>query len=155
MCPPPPPWKITKIGFLSSTGPDPMEITKLPSQHSMLGHHRHASESPLNGVSLAGRWWPVYSCGWILLSPHQLKSVNVGPPLTNLSGSAHGCGRGWRAHESTVKTSKERHLLESQNRLLYGPQREKTSLRGLANNTGADQPTHPRSLISAFVIRVL
>ena len=36
-----------------------------------------------------------------------------------------------------------------------GPQREKTCLRGLANNTGADQPAHPRSLVSAFVIRVL
>ena len=33
-----------------------------------------------------------------------------------------------------------------------GPRREKTCLRGLANNTGADQPAHPRSLISAFVI---
>ena len=37
----------------------------------------------------------------------------------------------------------------------YGPQREKTCLRGFANNTGADQPAHPRSLISAFVIRFL
>ena len=36
-----------------------------------------------------------------------------------------------------------------------GPQREKTCLRGFANNTGADQPAHPRSLISAFVIRFL
>ena len=35
----------------------------------------------------------------------------------------------------------------------YGPRREKTCLRGVANNTGADQPAHPRSLISAFVIR--
>ena len=26
---------------------------------------------------------------------------------------------------------------------------------GVANNTGADQPVHPRSLISAFVIRFL
>ena len=26
---------------------------------------------------------------------------------------------------------------------------------GFANNTGADQPVHPRSLISAFVIRLL
>ena len=34
-----------------------------------------------------------------------------------------------------------------------GPGREKTSLRGFANNKGADQPAHPRSLISAFVIR--
>ena len=35
----------------------------------------------------------------------------------------------------------------------YGPRREKTCLRGFTNNTGADQPAHPRSLISAFVIR--
>ena len=36
-----------------------------------------------------------------------------------------------------------------------GPRYEKTCLRWLANNTGADQPAHPRSLISAFVIRIL
>ena len=36
-----------------------------------------------------------------------------------------------------------------------GPQREKTCLRWFANNKGADQPAHPRSLISAFVIRYL
>ena len=34
------------IGFLSNTGPDPLQITKLPSQHSMLGHHRPAIETP-------------------------------------------------------------------------------------------------------------
>ena len=34
------------IGFLSNTGPDPLKITKLPKQHSMLGHHRPASETP-------------------------------------------------------------------------------------------------------------
>ena len=38
---------------------------------------------------------------------------------------------------------------------LIGPRREKTCLRRLANNTGADQPAHARSLISAFVIRLL
>ena len=38
---------------------------------------------------------------------------------------------------------------------ITGPRREKTCLRGFANNTGADQPAHPRSLISAFVIRFL
>ena len=27
------------IGFLSNTGPDPLKITKVTSQHSMLGHH--------------------------------------------------------------------------------------------------------------------
>ena len=36
---------------------------------------------------------------------------------------------------------------------IHGPRREKTCLRGFANNTGADQPAHPRSLISAFFIR--
>ena len=39
--------------------------------------------------------------------------------------------------------------------LKYGPRREKTCLRRFANNTGADQPAHPRSLINAFVIRFL
>ena len=34
------------IGFLSNTGLDPLKITKLPSQHSMLGHHRPTSEAP-------------------------------------------------------------------------------------------------------------
>ena len=38
---------------------------------------------------------------------------------------------------------------------LYGPQHEKTCLRGFANNKVADQPTHPRSLIRAFIIRLL
>ena len=37
----------------------------------------------------------------------------------------------------------------------FGPQRKKTCLRGFANNTGADQPAHPHSLISPFVIRFL
>ena len=36
--------------------------------------------------------------------------------------------------------------------LTYGPHREKTCLWGVANNTGADQPTHLRSLVCAFVI---
>ena len=45
--------------------------------------------------------------------------------------------------------------------MLYGPRREKIYLRGggggvgAGNNTGTDQPAHTRSLISAFVIRVL
>ena len=38
---------------------------------------------------------------------------------------------------------------------IYGPQHEKTCLQRFANNTGADQPAHPRSLISTFVIRFL
>ena len=44
---PDPPGKLQKnIGFLSNTGPDPLKITKLQSQHSMLGHQRPASETP-------------------------------------------------------------------------------------------------------------
>ena len=39
--------------------------------------------------------------------------------------------------------------------ILNGPRREKTCLRRFANNKGADQPAHPRRLISAFVIRFL
>ena len=34
----------------------------------------------------------------------------------------------------------------------FGPGREKTCLRVFGNNTGADQPAHQRSLISAFAI---
>ena len=40
-------------------------------------------------------------------------------------------------------------------RITYGPLCGKTYLQGCANNKGADQPAHPRSLISAFVIRLL
>ena len=43
----------------------------------------------------------------------------------------------------------------SANMIIYGPRREKTCLQGGANNTGADQLAHPRSLISAFVILFL
>ena len=42
----PPLKKSQNIGFLINTGPDPLKITKPSSQHSMLGHHRHASETP-------------------------------------------------------------------------------------------------------------
>ena len=38
---------------------------------------------------------------------------------------------------------------------IWAATREKTCLQGFASNTGADQPAHPRSLISAFVIRFL
>ena len=79
------------------------EKSQLPSQHSMLGHHRHASETPFNCVSLACQWWPAYSGIWIL--PPLIKNKKkkkkkkkkttknvvlyiVWPHLTNLSGSA-------------------------------------------------------------------
>ena len=37
----------------------------------------------------------------------------------------------------------------------YEPGHEKTCLMSHANNKGADQPAHPRSLISTFVVRCL
>ena len=46
--PPPPHLKNHKnIGFLSNTGPNPLNNQKaIASQHSVLGYHRHASEVP-------------------------------------------------------------------------------------------------------------
>ena len=44
-------------------------------------------------------------------------------------------------------------LKEQGSKISYGPQCEKTCLRGFGNNTGADQPAHPCSLISALIIR--
>ena len=37
----------------------------------------------------------------------------------------------------------------------FGPRHKKTCIRRFANNKGADQPAHQRSLISAFLIRLL
>ena len=39
--------------------------------------------------------------------------------------------------------------------ILYGPRREKPVFGFFTKNTGADQPAHPRRLISAFVISFL
>ena len=47
--------QIQNIEYLSNTGPGPLKFSKLPSQHSTLGHHRHASETPFKGVSQAGQ----------------------------------------------------------------------------------------------------
>ena len=82
------------IGFPSNTGPDPHEkIEKLPSQHSMLGHHRPASETPASET-------PDYSVFVSSLSPHQLikNAVRVGPSLAHTvqpdAFSTDGTGRG-------------------------------------------------------------
>ena len=40
-----PPEIHNNLGFLSNTGPDPIKLTKLPSLHSMLVRHRHASHA--------------------------------------------------------------------------------------------------------------
>ena len=87
---PPPPLKNHKnTGFLRNSGLDPLKIAMLPSQHSIFDHHRHTSETPFKW-RFAG--WPMMArLQWYLDPPfpHQLK--NIGPPLTKLSRSAHGC----------------------------------------------------------------
>ena len=77
------------IGLPSNIGQDPVRITKLPSQHSMFGHHRHASETPFKWRFADGPM--VARLKWYLNPPHQLNKndVKVGRPLTKLSGSAH------------------------------------------------------------------
>ena len=40
------PEKSQNMGFLSNNSTNPLKITKLLSQYSMLGHHRNASETP-------------------------------------------------------------------------------------------------------------
>ena len=71
------------IGFPSNTGPDPWKITRLPSQHLMLGHQRHASD----GVSLAGLCWPPYGGIWIL-SPLINEPGRVAQSVTCLATDA-------------------------------------------------------------------
>ena len=76
------------IGFLSNTGPDPLKITKLHSQYSMLGHHRPANETPFKWRFAGG---PVMVLSkWYLDSLVNLKNnVKAEPPQTKLSGSEH------------------------------------------------------------------
>ena len=71
----PSPENYKAIGFVSNTGLDPLEnqkATKLPSQHSILGHHWPASETPLKWRFAAGRMLARF---WLhfnpLSSPHQ------------------------------------------------------------------------------------
>ena len=59
------------IGFLSNTGPNPQKNHIVPSQHSMLGHHRPASEMADDGPLLVVFW---------ILSPLIKNVVKVGPP---------------------------------------------------------------------------
>ena len=79
-------------GFLSNTGLDPLKITKLPSKHSILGHHRQANETSFkwrvdDGPLIVGLFGldPLSH----LKKKNKKKTVVNGPPLTKLSGSAH------------------------------------------------------------------
>ena len=57
--------------------------------------------------------------------------------------------------QSCLYTEQRNYLVRSTSVGSYGPRHEKTCLRGYSNNTGADQPAHPGSLTSPFVIRFL
>ena len=46
-------------------------------------------------------------------------------------------------------------LSKANHGLPFGPGHAKTCLMPYANNKGADQPAHPRRLISTFVVRCL
>ena len=83
-------------GVLAIPGPDHLEITKLPSQHSKSGNQRPASETPFKWCFACGptmaRFLVLNANMVPLSSPHQLKKVRVGPPPTKVFASAHvGC----------------------------------------------------------------
>ena len=65
------------IVFLRNTGPDPLKMTKLPSQHSMSVIIGMLAKHHLNGVLLAGRWWPAYSVIWILSSKKNVATFDI------------------------------------------------------------------------------
>ena len=65
---------------LSQFSQNLLKTTKLPSKHSMLGRHRHASKTQFKWGFAAG---PAYTGIWIL--PHLINykkpdNVKIGPP---------------------------------------------------------------------------
>ena len=72
----PPLENYKNIGFLSNTGPDPLKITKLSSQHSMFGHHRPASETPFKWHFAGGQLMARYNGIWILPTLIKLKKTH-------------------------------------------------------------------------------
>ena len=69
----------------------------------------------------------------------------------------HEAMNGCKTYKASLKDCFENVNIKKykKNLLLNWPCREKTCLRGFADNKDADQPAHPRSLIGAFVIRFL
>ena len=55
----------------------------------------------------------------------------------------------------TGRFSEVKDMLFQEVRIFYEPHHAKTCFMPYANNKGADQPAHPRSLISTFVVRCL
>ena len=69
------------VRFLSNSGVDPLKNHKatniVPSQHSTWANNGTPAKSHLNGVLLAGKWWPAYLDP---SSPHQPKNNNKKTP---------------------------------------------------------------------------
>ena len=90
--PPPPHERSQKKVFLALLVRIPWKIAKLLGQNSMLGHHQDASETPF---LLRADDGPLLVVFWSsLLSSTKNKNkkkyvIKVGPPLTNVSESAH------------------------------------------------------------------
>ena len=64
------------------------KMTKLPSQHSMSDHHRHASKNAI--ISDDGPLMVLFGSSLKKKTKKKKKKrCKVGPPLANLSGSAH------------------------------------------------------------------
>ena len=94
----PPPLKNHRnIGFLRNTGLDPLKSQRYLASIQCLASTARQQNGPpakrhFNGVSLVGRWLPIYSGIWILyprITKKTTKSViKSGTTLTKLSGSA-------------------------------------------------------------------
>ena len=84
--PPPPPHRGKSQSCMFPQeywyGP-PWKITKLPSQNSVMGHHRLASEAPFKWCFTGGPTIPTFS---YIKTDTEIRTG----PLTKLSGSAHG-----------------------------------------------------------------
>ena len=139
---PPPPKNDKNIGFSSNTGPIPWKISKLPSQHSIKGHHRLATETP------------AYSGTWILPPLIIKKNVVIfGPSQTKLSGSPHDDPQRlrplivWLGSSLPLWTKKKMlsKLVTLWQNFLDPP---------IATHKGSNQPAHTRSLIRAFANRL-
>ena len=62
------------IGFLSNTGPDPRKWQSYQASIQCRVIIGTPAKRHLNGVSLAGQWWPAYSVIWILSKKRLLQS---------------------------------------------------------------------------------
>ena len=74
------------IGFLSNT----LKITKLPSQHSMLGHYRPTSQTVFKWRADDGPLLVLIGSSFHSSKKQKQKNIGVGPPLAKLSESTQG-----------------------------------------------------------------